>query len=138
MTSYVCLSTNQIRASRFLDDLDDWREQRYRNLPYPQQVGDLAPPELPRVKIAILDTGVDLNHPFIKAAQMRIRKEYSRRDSPIRLVKDFTDLGEADKDGHGTLTTTLLLRVAPRADIYVAKVATGKTSGQCDHIANVS
>ncbi|KAK3629307.1 hypothetical protein LTR56_013034 [Elasticomyces elasticus] len=69
-----------------------------------------------RVKIAVLDTGCDdaSGSGFFE----------TRRD---RLVgwKDFIDAGAAwqDFDGHGTKMVSLIMRMAPQANIFVARVA---------------
>ncbi|KAK7932570.1 hypothetical protein PG985_003282 [Apiospora marii] len=76
---------------------------------------DCITPSLASVKIAILDTGVDLNHPDMQACGERIKAKLSwRRDGVRTTVHDL--------DGHGTFITSLLLDYAPDADIYVAKI----------------
>jgi hypothetical protein len=100
-----------------------------------------------RIRIALLDTGVDNDDSFLKGLILTIttqRKKLYREEvaeqrnntesigyssepefSPIRMVKSFIvpkDKG-IDTCGHGTQTASLLLKVAPDADIYVAKVA---------------
>ncbi|KAL5319282.1 hypothetical protein ACEPPN_012332 [Leptodophora sp. 'Broadleaf-Isolate-01'] len=73
-----------------------------------------------RVKIAILDTGVDLSHPDFKEDQSA-----SRMNRRIKPPEDFLDVGGKAHDtcGHGTHGVGLLRKVAPEADIYVARVA---------------
>ncbi|KAH7378165.1 hypothetical protein BKA64DRAFT_251663 [Cadophora sp. MPI-SDFR-AT-0126] len=73
-----------------------------------------------RVKIAILDTGIDISHPDFKEDQSASR--WNRR---IKAPEDFLNPeGKAyDTCGHGTYCVGLLRRVAPEADIYVARVA---------------
>jgi hypothetical protein len=74
-----------------------------------------------KVKIAILDTGMDLQHRALSG-------QYGRCQ-PIREFVDFhtdrepRDTAPVDTDGHGTHVTAILLRVAPMAKIYVARVA---------------
>jgi hypothetical protein len=66
------------------------------------------------VKIAILDTGIDLPKPPCYEFQDRIAG-----------YKDWIDLNDEiqqDLDGHGTHSTALLMKVAPNAMIYVARV----------------
>ncbi|KAL8371633.1 hypothetical protein RB595_001433 [Gaeumannomyces hyphopodioides] len=72
-----------------------------------------------RVKIAILDTGIDMTNDLFSAeeARKRIKKrEDFLREDPLR-----TDAH--DKYGHGSHCAGLLRRTAPAADIYVARVA---------------
>ncbi|PMD49669.1 subtilisin-like protein, partial [Hyaloscypha bicolor E] len=66
------------------------------------------------VKIAILDTGVDLPKPPCDKFQDRIAG-----------YKDWVDLDDTiqqDLDGHGTHSTALLMKVAPNATIYIERV----------------
>ncbi|KAJ5466014.1 Subtilisin-like protein [Penicillium desertorum] len=75
-----------------------------------------------RPKVAILDTGVD-----VTAADLR--RPWERRQI---IYKNFTTghgAPEDDDDGHGTAITSLLLKAAPGADVYVGKVA---FNGKCD------
>lgn len=68
------------------------------------------------IKVAILDTGVDLTHP--KLLQYF---ETGRIDSG----KDFIEVGTtgvSDLDGHGTHTCHTLLRTAPCARLYPMRV----------------
>lgn len=68
------------------------------------------------VKIAVLDTGVDTTHIFIKAAM-----KSGRIQSLKNFVKD--DPTCEDSFGHGTHVAALLLKVAPDAQLHVLKVA---------------
>ena len=79
----------------------------------PEQLRDAA------VKIAVLDTGVDLKHPFIRGAI---------RQKRIRKLKSFVtnDTSTEDRVGHGTHVANLLLEVAPDAQLYIAKIASSK------------
>ncbi|KAM7197503.1 hypothetical protein V8F20_006648 [Naviculisporaceae sp. PSN 640] len=75
-----------------------------------------------RVKIAVLDTGIDMNHAIFKNKEIRKR---------IKKRVDFVDAegDAADVCGHGTHCVSVLNRVAPWADIYVARVAVGFEKG---------
>jgi subtilisin family serine protease len=68
---------------------------------------------VPRVRIAILDTGYDSDAPFFRLPVRRKRlvewKDFAE-DSPV---------GE-DRDGHGTYVVSLAMKLAPAADICVA------------------
>ena len=76
------------------------------------------------VRVAILDTGFD--------------NEASFFDAPVRRrrIKGWKDWAEnsgvpVDENGHGTHTVSLLMKVAPTADIYVARVV--KDRGSLKH-----
>jgi subtilisin family serine protease len=71
----------------------------------------------PEIKIAVLDTGVDSKHPFIDEAITRSKR--------IVCLKSFVqeDPSTEDEFGHGTHITNILLKIAPKAQIYVAKVS---------------
>ena len=86
------------------------------------------------VRIAILDSGLDPEHPSINEDQ--------QLPNPcIKEVRSFVHGTEPydvrDEIGHGTHALGLLLKVAPRAEIYVARIAGQKTldSNTYDDIA---
>ncbi|KAF7503470.1 hypothetical protein GJ744_003699 [Endocarpon pusillum] len=67
-----------------------------------------------RVKVAIIDTGIDASHPLLKIFE---------ENGQIRC-KGWID-GEpanTDDNGHGTHVAHSLLKVASRAELYIAKV----------------
>ncbi|KAH7303436.1 peptidase S8/S53 domain-containing protein [Rhexocercosporidium sp. MPI-PUGE-AT-0058] len=66
-----------------------------------------------RVRIAVLDTGIDLNHPAITKCRTSIVEYHS-------WVVDDTSI--SDVCGHGTHIASVLLKLAPWADLYIAKV----------------
>ena len=86
------------------------------------------------VRIAILDTGVDATHP-------EVRDAFGRKQ--IRgFFPDSSDSESAldphnDENGHGTHGTSVLIRVAPTATIYVARVADQEGNLNYDHIIKV-
>lgn len=64
-----------------------------------------------RVRVAILDTEVDLDSPIFSPYKGR-----------IKAYKDFrTDSRRARSDSHGTHVTSLFLHMAPEADVYIAQ-----------------
>jgi len=87
--------------------------------------------ESPPVKIAVLDTGIDMQHNYIKGCKKANR---------IKHVKSFVtdDKGLDDVCGHGTHVAALLLKVAPECQIYIAKVASGGKIPTDHNIAAVS
>jgi len=81
-----------------------------------------------KVKVAILDTGINEDSPGIA--------DYKRQ---ILIRKDFTrsTVGTADEVGHGTNAAALLFKVAPQAVLCVAKVVASRTATELTtkHIA---
>ncbi|KAF2873107.1 peptidase S8/S53 domain-containing protein [Massariosphaeria phaeospora] len=80
--------------------------QRYRNNP-----------QLRRIRIAVLDTGYDRKSSFFYPKP---------RSNRLCMWEDFVG-GSAqplDNDGHGTHVVSLAMKMAPAADICVARVAT--------------
>lgn len=71
-----------------------------------------------RVKIAILDTGIDMSESFISTNSTRITTEnFLSNESSVE-----------DVHGHGTHAAALLLQIAENADIYVARIAKDENS----------
>lgn len=78
-----------------------------------------------RVKIAVLDTGVDLK-------QINFwDKVTSGRNPRIKSRKDFLDPDNKGRDwsGDGTHCVGIIRRVAPEADVYIARVAKSRHDG---------
>lgn len=77
------------------------------------------------IKIAVLDTGVHMEDPFIAFHKRRIK------------VESFLECGgtESRKDGHGTLIVGLVLAIARNAKILVAKVAEDDQSPDAEAIS---
>jgi subtilisin family serine protease len=82
------------------------------------------------VKIAVLDTGIDLTHPDMEARLDNIK---GRANWTNRNFKNLVQ----DKNGHGTFTAGLILDYMPDAELYVAKIADNKPSSPA-MIAEVS
>lgn len=70
-----------------------------------------------RIRIAVLDTGYDPTTPFFsdRSRKRRIQrwKDMAAGDSESAV----------DEDGHGTHVLSILMKVIPVADFYVARVA---------------
>lgn len=68
------------------------------------------------VRVAILDTGFDSTHPEFQRAK-GLQKFKGGRGFPESLRYD------SDRNGHGTHGTSVLMRVAPHAVLYIARIA---------------
>jgi thermitase len=83
------------------------------------------------IKVAVLDTGIDLNHPV-----------FSGRLAPSAEWKDFIDNDATPQEvsgssyGHGTAVAGIVLQVAPRATILPIRVLNGEGVGDTDDIAS--
>jgi subtilisin family serine protease len=92
-----------------------------------------------RIRIAVLDTGYDPNAIFFQARD---------RERRIKGWKDYVEKNNTgkpkyagrDEDGHGTHVLSVLMTVAPAADIYIARVArnTPELENASQNIADVS
>ncbi|KAL2208340.1 DDE-domain-containing protein [Sarocladium strictum] len=89
------------------------------------------PPRI-RIRICLLDTGIDLKDEDLKnerraVKQYRLEQGFENDDlDPIKQRKPCqggSDTTIRDTCGHGTHLALLLLRYAPDADIYIAKVS---------------
>lgn len=79
------------------------------------------------IKVAIVDTGIDPNHP-----------DFAGR---IAQIRDFTGEGDVDKNGHGTHVAGIVggasakyRGVAPECSFYIAKVLRGNGSGSTSDV----
>lgn len=87
-----------------------------------------------RVKVAILDTGIDLEHVDMVAREERIKDVRSWANGKDGLQ----DFKAGDLCGHGTFAAGLLLDVAPHIDVYVAQITETDKLEDISHIAKVT
>jgi subtilisin family serine protease len=68
-----------------------------------------------RVRIAVLDTGIDASHPLIRQALAKCS---------IVDTQGFPSCRDPLQDlhGHGTHVTSVLLKTSPGAALYIARV----------------
>ncbi|UKZ49883.1 hypothetical protein TrVGV298_004136 [Trichoderma virens] len=81
-------------------------------------------PAPPSIRIAILDTGIDIRHPDIAARLENIQDRYN-------WIKEDGNMDRSvvfDQSGHGTFAASLILDYAPDAQLYVAKIADSEPS----------
>jgi subtilisin family serine protease len=94
-----------------------------------------------KVKIAILDTGIDHDHIAIRA----LKRRNSRRPICIKEWKNFIagsyeedpDAATQDSHGHGTHIAALVSRVAPAAQIYIARISKNEDLTPDNRVAEV-
>ena len=77
-----------------------------------------------RVRIAILDSGLDPENPFLVEEQQLANPRIKEARSFVQGTEPY-DI--RDEIGHGTHALGLLLKAAPCAEIYVAKIARRET-----------
>lgn len=93
-----------------------------------EEVPDLDEDEIDGlIKVALLDTGVDMEHPKLKAY-----KKYGQLDKGLDLVDHENQHGMGDLDGHGTHMCHTLLRTAPFTRVYPIRVFEDRRSLEQD------
>lgn len=93
------------------------------------------------VRVAVLDTGLDVTHKNFKKPRLSHfeggKPKWSENEPTqyerIKACEDFTGTGPLtnrddmkDLDGHGTQVAELILRIAPRSDLYIARICEGQ------------
>ena len=91
----------------------------------------MAPLGAVPIRVAIIDSGLDMTDPVIRA-----------RAKQIKGKRNWTSPNPDDCDdayGHGTHVARLLVTVAPTSEIFVAKISAGKQldNSNTDRIAQV-
>ncbi|RSM19538.1 hypothetical protein CDV31_001698 [Fusarium ambrosium] len=113
--------SDRIAAKGYLSDLAESTKR------YIKPLTQDTPNERRPIKLAIIDSGIDLDNPRIRARKEQIGDTRNwTSDKP-----DECD----DGCGHGTHVTRLILEVAPAVKVYIAKVSQrkkldSKVSGQ--------
>jgi subtilisin family serine protease len=84
------------------------------------------PTDCERLKVAVLDTGIDIKHPDFDAEER------------IKELRSWANTAAgSDKSGHGTHIVSTILSLTRNVDVYVAKIAEGNTIKTTDQIAEV-
>lgn len=79
-----------------------------------------------RLKVAILDTGIDINHPEIFG------------DERVKGRKSWTGTSaDEDASGHGTHIASTVLSLTSNVDVYIAKVTETNVLEDTDRISDV-
>ncbi|EXA53633.1 hypothetical protein FOVG_01375 [Fusarium oxysporum f. sp. pisi HDV247] len=111
---------DQITALNFLKDLKPFFE-KVSMLRKDKPIGLMEPLKHERIRIAVLDSGVDDTDPKIRFALKFGRINADKIKSFIGQPNEWQDTY-----GHGTHVTRLLLETAPAAEIYIGKICIGK------------
>ncbi|CVK98062.1 uncharacterized protein FMAN_12180 [Fusarium mangiferae] len=121
---------NRKKSKAFLEDLGPLAAFIKSIRPEKPQ---LAQKRHPRIRIAVLDSGVSKEIALINGAIATKHINSSKSKSFV----DAEDSWQQDTHGHGSQMVQLLLRTAPTAEIYVGKICTGKTveAGYMNRIA---
>lgn len=77
------------------------------------------------LRIAILDTGVDWNHPMLEGCH---KEEDVRCDVSSNCIQ-FIDTDEPDPFGHGTAVASVIYRLLPKAKLGSIRVLAGDARG---------
>jgi hypothetical protein len=104
---------------------DEW----FKSLRPVQQIIHQSDP--PGVKIAILDSGIDLDHSDMIAVEERIKdiRSWVNGGNGMRIPTG------GDSHGHGTHVAGIILDVANLADVYIAKITQNGTLHDYESIA---
>jgi subtilisin family serine protease len=91
-------------------------------------------PLQPRVRVTVIDTGIDPHHDYIKKRKWNLDPQVERfRDFVEPVLDDERKDGKGnpfhkpiDKDGHGTFIAGILLQLVPDIDLRVARIGVNR------------
>jgi len=89
-----------------------------------------------RVKIAILDTGLNKHHPKVDELLKQPKRELRIKTKECKSWVDGP--WDEDSDGHGTACAMIAHKVAPNADIYIARIFQDRTTVNGNYVVDVS
>jgi subtilisin len=79
------------------------------------------------VKVAVVDSGIDPNHPLVGGTSGGVAVEYE--PASVRRFR-FEEGIHEDLHGHGTACAAIIRRVAPEADLYSVRVLGKRLTGK--------
>jgi subtilisin family serine protease len=115
-STYPFSMTTRLTFIREDDTADEWFQYLtsvHKAIAESRQTGL----KIPSVKVAIIDSGVCMQHPIIKE---HIKWGAINKDRCKAFPKTLDHLD--DKNGHGTHTASVLLQTAPDVELYIARV----------------
>lgn len=129
LTGRQTLSATQKGSTRWLSRMRQLNKELAEAVPC-ENSGPAKP-----IRVAVLDTGLDDGAPFFDLP------ENSRYLERLKGWRDFVDSSYTwqDSQGHGTHLVSLILNIAPEAEVYVARIArnTDDLVGASENVAQV-
>ncbi|GGO35017.1 S8 family serine peptidase [Deinococcus humi] len=117
-------------ATTFTENISAW------NLIQLSEAHALVPELGQGVKVAVLDTGLDLNHPAFRGKIDTLNaRDYLDGDNLPQEVNGSSS-GLSNGYGHGTATANILLQVAPKATLLPIRVLDANGDGDTSTIAS--
>ena len=87
-----------------------------------------------RIKVAILDSGIDMENTDIDAQSNRVMSIRSWVDGKAGAEATH----DGDISGHGTHISGIILDLAPNVDVYIARVTKNRELEATDQILKVN
>jgi subtilisin family serine protease len=94
----------------------DWKD-RFDQV-YKHFIPDEPSISVPPVKIAVLDTGIDMENDYVEVHKDRVSGHDWLREPKSKRLNDL--------HGHGTHIAGLMLDLIPHSELYIAKVTDGE------------
>jgi hypothetical protein len=137
VADWYASSSAEANAKTFFDNFSRFR----KHFIAPKMAGRRG--DRRRLKIAVLDTGIDegdkwLDEALSKVGELRENQGFSGslETYPIKGYWPDKDDAVQDECGHGTWLAYLLLKYAPDADLYIAKVSKNMAFSDTNQVVN--
>lgn len=120
----ITMQTGELMLTAHTRTTDDWMQ---RFLDILDEHDELLATSR-RLKVAVIDTGVDLNHSDFVGNERIMRAESK---SWINMT------GIADSCGHGTHICSTIMSLTKNVDLYIAKISESETL-QAEHVTHIA